>query len=321
MNETEPAPRLSISMVHHNGLLALDECMASLLQNPPSCSYEIIIVDNVSTDGARDMLRSRYPAVCLIENETRKGFGENQNTGIRASRGEYILLLNDDTIIHEGAFDCLVAYLDSHPESAVVGPRLLNGDGSLQVSCYRFPSPLRRMFENLLFNAAFPNHPIVGDHRSWPHDTERDVEYVSGAALLVRRSVIDRVGLFDTRFFMYAEEADWQKRMHADGWKVSFCPSSVITHLGGQSSTGMKDRQFCEFNRSQVKFIRKHYGVWGAAVQRVAMLIGACLRLAIWGTLRMAPAHRAAARKQLALWSRLLRWWLGLGPNAGLSDL
>ena len=319
MNEVSVPPTVSISIVHHDGLQALRDCLESLAANPPSVPYEIIIVDNVSTDGAVKMLAAEFPDVRLLRNETRQGFGENQNTGLKASRGKYLFLLNDDTILFSGAIDRLCEFLDRHPKTAVVGPRLLNSDGSLQASCYKFPSPLRCVWENTLLTAALPNSSTFGDYRAWAHDSMRDVDFVSGAALLVRREAIEQAGYFDPLFFMYAEETDWQKRIRQAGWEVSFCPDAVITHLGGQSSEGIKDRQLCEFHRSQIKFIRKHYGVGGVVVQRGAMIFGSLLRVTLWTLLY--PIKRNAARQNLRIWIRLLQWWAGFGPREGIAEL
>ena len=318
-DRTTQEPELSISIVHHDGLKTLRDCLESLAAHPPRRPYEIVIVDNVSTDGAREMLAAEFPDVRVLCNESRKGFGENQNTGLQASRGRTILLLNDDTLVHPGALDALCDFMEARPKTGVAGARLLNADGSLQLSCYRFPSPLRCVWENLLLTAAFPNSPVFGDYRAWPHNAVREVDFVIGAALLVRREAVEQAGYFDLLFFMYSEETDWQKRIHQAGWTIDFCPDSVITHLGGQSSEGMKDRQFCEFNRSQIKFIRKHYGAGGAAVQRIAMIFGSLLRLGMWTLLF--PVKKETARENIRTWKRLLRWWAGFGPHEGIAEL
>ena len=215
------------------------------------------------------MLEHDFPSVRLIKNRSRHGFGTNQNTAIQACGGKVYFVLNDDTIVHQGAIDTLCLFLENHPSVACVGPRLKNTDGSLQISCYKFPSPLRCVFENLLLTALFPNHPVIGDYRAWEHNRVREVDFVTGAAMMVRRSVIDQVGLFDDNtFFMYAEETDWQKRMTTEGWTIALCPDAVVTHSGGGSSASVPDRQFCEFQRSSAKFIGKHFAsfrIMGAA--------------------------------------------------------
>lgn len=319
--ETLVTPRLSVTLVHHDGLAALRDCLRSLYLHPPSISFEVVLVDNVSTDGAVEMVTAEFPEVRLLRNERRQGFGANQNRAMEASQGEYVFLLNDDTIVHPGAFDALCATLDTHPEVGCVGPRLLNLDGSLQISCYRFPSPGQCIAENLLLSAVLPDHPAFGDYRAWPHDSEREVDFVVGAAMLVRRKVMEEVGTFDSDFFMYFEEIDWQRRMRQRGWRIAFCPNAVITHLGGQSTEGLRNRQFVEFNRGKAKYLRKHYGAAGVLAQRLSILPGALLRLFLWGgVFLLSSRRRATARANLTTWARHLRWWSGFGPYKGLKE-
>lgn len=298
----------------------LRNCLRSIYENANDLDLEVIVVDNASTDGAVEMMEREFPQVEVIKNQQRYGFGHNQNTGIRACKGQYIFVYNDDTLLHKNALNALCKFLDENPRVGLVGPRLLNADGSLQMSCYKFPSPTRYIWENLLLTAAFPNSTIFGDYRKWQHETVREVDFVIGAAMLVRKSVIDQVGLFDERFFMYSEETDWQMRIRKAGWQIMLCPESVVTHLGGQSSEDAKDKQFCEFNRSAVKLIKKHYGVPGSIVQRLSMISGALIRIAVWSVVYLIlPAKRQTAERNVKNWTRLLKWWSGFGPHEGLS--
>lgn len=313
-------PKVSITIVHHQGLKMLQDCLHSIYDETRDLDFEVIVVDNVSDDGAVQMIATEFPQVRLIRNTERHGFGHNQNTGIKQALGQYIFIYNDDTLVHGNALPTLCAVLDKNPDVGLVGPKLVNSDGSLQMSCYRFPSPFRCICENLLLSAAFPDSTIFGDYRNWKHDKTREVDFVIGAAMLVRRSVVEQVGVFDELFFMYSEETDWQMRIKNAGWKIIFCPDAVITHLGGQSSEDAKDRQFSEFQTSSAKLIRKHYGVFGAGMQRLAMIIGAVLRLTLWSVIGvLMPSKRDAAAKQQHTWKRLLVWWLGLGPHEGLA--
>lgn len=315
------APRLSITLVHHQGLTVLRDCLQSIQDNPPAVPFEVIVVDNASSEGAPEMVRREFPQVILLRNERPQGFGTNQNRAMSVARGEYLLLLNDDTRVHPRALDALCCYMDTHPQIAVAGPRLLHPDGTLQISCYRFPSPWRSVLENLLLVAAFPGHPVIGDYRAWAHDTPREVDFVIGAAMLVRRCVLERVGGFDEAFFLYFEEIDWQRRIRQQGWQVAFCPDAVITHLGGQSTRQVRPRQLVEFNRSHLRFIRKHYGPGGALVLRAMMLIGSLLRLPLWTMIGLLhPARRETARAQIALWCFHLRWWSGWDRTPGLAE-
>ncbi len=298
----------------------LRDCLTSIFSNAPTFGFEVIVVDNASTDGAVEMLERHFPQVVIIKKKERHGFGHNQNLGIKAAMGEYILVYNDDTLVHGDALTVLCDFLDLHPTVGLIGPKLLNSDGSLQTSCYKFPSPLRYVFENLLLTAAFPSNTIFGDYRAWAHDVARQVDFVIGAAMLVRKTVVEQVGVFDELFFMYSEETDWQMRMSDAGWQIMLCPNAVITHLGGQSTEDAKDKQFSEFQSSSVKLMIKHYGALGAVVQRLSMLLGSVLRIAIWSALSViVPAKRPRAAIEIHKWNRLLRWWMGLGPKVGLA--
>ena len=315
-------PKLSISLVNTNNCKLLGVCLHSLYDVDHGVEFETILVDNVSTDGSAEMVRTEFPQVKLIENTGRKGFAANHNQAIAASQGEHVFVLNEDTVVHPGALKALCDFLDTHPDVGAVGPRLENPDGTLQKSCYRFPSPLRVVAENLLLVAAFPNNPMWGDYRAFAHDELRYVDFVSGAAFLVRREVIEKTGALDDGFFIYAEETDWQLRMHKDGWKVAFLPDVTIVHYGGQSSVAIKDRQFCEFHRSQLRFMRKHYGPVMELVNRVSMCVGAVLRMTIWPLVSVVkPSRRAELKPQIELWGRILKWYLWMGPHEGIREL
>ena len=312
------SPLLSITIVTGSSKEMLRDCLKSLLVDNADMPAEIIIVDNATRNGVVEMLQSEFPHIPLIINAWREGFATNQNRAMRASHGACILLLNDDTIVRPGALRALCGFLDQHPKTGAIGCRLENPDGTLQKSCYKFPSPARSLAENLFLVAAFPNHPWWGDYRAWPHDQTRAVDFVIGAAMMVRREVIDTVGFLDEGFFVYAEETDWCKRMHQAGWQVAFTPDAAVVHYGGQSSVAMKNQQFVEFTRNQMRYIIKHHGVLGGAVYRFSMLIGAILRIILWGIASLArPSKRATAR----LWWRILRWHLGLGPYQGIREL
>jgi GT2 family glycosyltransferase len=316
-------PKLSISLVNTNNKVLLRDCLKSLFEQEHGLEFETILVDNVSTDGSVEMVAAEFPQVSVIRNEKRKGFAANHNQAISASKGELVLVLNEDTIVRPGTLKTMCDFMDSHPRTGALGPKLENPDGTLQKSCYRFPSPMRSMAENLMLVAMFPTCSWWGDYRAWDHDTEKNVDFVSGAAILVRRQVIETTGVLDERFFIYAEETDWCYRMHKDGWNVTFIPNATIVHFGGQSSVAIKDRQFCEFNRSAGKYIRKHYGLWGAIVMRVSMVLGALLRVPLFAMISLVQKskRREETVDKLHLWIRLLRFWMGFGPYEGIAEL
>jgi GT2 family glycosyltransferase len=317
MSAQHPNPLISVVIVSYNTRDMTLECLRALCASTKGIASEVWLVDNASTDGSVDAVRQCFPEVRLIANDRNVGFGTANNQAMRQARGKYVLLLNTDAFVERSTISTLAACLDAHPDIAAVGPRLHNADRSLQRSCYRFPSPLRTMFENLLFTAAFPNNSIVGDLRNWPHDAERDVDFVIGACVLFRHSVLKTIGLFDEEFFMYAEETDLFYRLKKAGHRTVFVPTAQCTHLGGGSGNEQSSRVFCEFRRGQEKFFRKHYGLLGLMWYRFWMVFGAGLRIFLFGILALLrPARKSSATRELRTWSRILTWTLGRrGPG------
>jgi GT2 family glycosyltransferase len=293
------------------------ECLAKLQASLGDLEAEVFVVDNGSQDGSATAIRTAFPQVRLIENAVNLGFGPANNQAIRLASGKYILLLNSDAFPKPGAIANLVAYLDDHADTAVVGPRLLNRDGSLQKSCYPFPSPFRATCDYLMLTAIWPDSSLVGDFRNWPHDRERVVDFVIGACMLVRRSAIDQVGLFDEEFFFYGEETDWCRRFNKAGWKVAFSPGGEVYHLNGASGATQPDRVFSEFRRAQERFMRKHHGTAGLVLFHAVVLIGSALRIGAFGVLALvAPGKRSARLALVGKWRRILLWTLGRrGPG------
>jgi GT2 family glycosyltransferase len=275
------------------------------------------VVDNASTDGSVEAIQREFPDVKLLVNEVNKGFGAANNQALRLARGEFFLLLNSDAFPRSQAIERLLECASSHPRAAVVGPRLLNGDGSLQFSCYRFPSPLKSVWENCLLAAALPDHPVFGDFRNWEHDEEREVDFVIGACWLVRREAAEEVGFFDEEFFLYSEETDWAKRFWAAGWSVLFTPAAEVVHLGGGSGQTQADRVFNEFHRAQERFMRKHYGKTGLMVYRATTIFGACVRIVLFLVAALCRVRqRRDYLRQVSQWKRILLWILGKrGPG------
>jgi GT2 family glycosyltransferase len=247
-----PEPDVSVVVVTFNALPWLEQCLESVR------GLEVVVVDHGSTDGTLELVRGRFPEVELVE-QTNKGMGGGNNAGIRRAAGRYWLLLNSDAWVVGDAVARLVAFADAHPEAAVVGPRLLNRDGTLQRSARAEPSVWRLTTEyagirKLAPGSSLLNPLYVGgfDHRS-----VREVDWLSGAALLVRRAAADEVGLFDESFFMFSEEVDWLTRFRRAGWTVLFYPAAEVVHVGGATHGG---RMYVENLRGQLRFLDKHHG-------------------------------------------------------------
>jgi GT2 family glycosyltransferase len=247
-------------------------------------SCEVILVDNDSQDGTVAAVQSTYPIVQIIQNHENVGFGKANNQAFDLCRGEYVLLVNTDAFVHSGCSRLLTDFLDTHPDVAVVSPRILNKDRSLQASVHPFPTPLRCWIENLWLNPLVKNVFSLRDWRSWAHDETCEVPWVIGACMLVRKSVIDSTAGFDEHFFMYSEETDWQYRIRKAGWKIWYVHDAEVTHLGGASggTESLSSRTRVAFFESLDYFERKNFGRLGAVSVRAAMLIGSLIRICLW---------------------------------------
>ena len=318
----DAGPVLSVVVVSYNTRELTVRCLAELYADlagaSAGTSAEVFVVDNGSVDGSVATIREAFPDVSVIAVGRNAGFAAANNLAIARAAGEYILLLNSDAFVRPGAVAALVAYLRAYPGAAVVGPRLLNLDGTLQPSCFKFPSPRRAVCEYTLLTAAFPNHPVLGDLRAWPHDAERTVDFVIGACMLVRRAAIEQVGPFDEAFFMYAEETDWCRRFGTAGWTVGFTPAAAVTHVNGGSGKRQAKRVFSEFHRSAELYIRKHHGLSGLVIVRACLVGGSSLRLVLFGIAALVPGSRRP-RKLVRQWLRILIWHLGV-RGAGLRS-
>lgn len=296
------SPLLSVIIVSYNTRAMTLECLRDLHAGLQGMPAEVFVVDNASQDESAQAVREAYPAVHVVANERNVGFGAANNRAMQRAAGRYLLLLNSDAFPRPGALPAMVAALEDDATLGVVGPRLLNADGSLQVSCYRDPTPGRAWLENLWLSRLAPAGSRWGDYAGWAHDEPRRVDWLVGACLLVRREVFERVGGFDPGFFMYAEEADWQKRIRAAGWGIGFTPSAEVTHLGGASGAAERVRINQHFFNSLDYYEWKHHGLVGLVSLRLAMAVGCSMRLALWlGAWATRPGRRSLAKAKARL--------------------
>ncbi|HJR59004.1 MAG TPA: glycosyltransferase family 2 protein [Vicinamibacterales bacterium] len=251
-------PRLSVVVVNYNGAGHLESCLRSLVEHPPAIPTEIVVVDNGSTDGSGAITRA-FPPARLVQLPANVGFSAGTNAGIRATAGELVLLLNNDTVAPRGALDRLVERLDADPAAAIAGPRLVDGEGAAELSFGPMLSPLaeaRRKVVTSLHGRGF------GPVSSWVERAtrrEQYVDWVSGACLLVRRGVAEDVGLLDERFFLYTEDVDFCASVRARGWKVLFTPAAEIVHLRGRSRATAARQMNTAYRRSHLAFYEKHH--------------------------------------------------------------
>jgi GT2 family glycosyltransferase len=252
---------LSVSIVNTNSRELLLACLESLR----GAEAELVVLDNASEDGSADAVRERFPDVRLIAQEFRAGFGANHNAVIRATSGRYVYVLNEDTTAADWGFERMVGFLDAHPRVAALGPRLVYPDGRPQDSAWRFPTPL----VSALGLATLGKAGIKQSRGDEP----RRVDWVTGAALLLRRQALDEVGLFDEGFFLYSEEVDLQFRLSQAGWDVWFLPEVTVTHHESQFSAAVPERRINEMWRSRHRYWHKHHS--GAGARMAALFTGA----------------------------------------------
>jgi len=242
--------RAACVVVTYDALPWIEQCLESV------AGVDTVVVDNGSGDGTVDVVRQRFPAVRVIESENR-GLSAGWNTGIRATASEHVLLLNADAWLLDGALSALVAAADRHPRAAAIGPRLENTDGTLQRSVRGYPTAWRLATEYLYLRKLAPrSRPLNAFYGAgFDHAREREVEWLMGACLLVRRAVFDEVGPFDERYFLFSEEVDWMRRAADRGWSVVFTPDARCVHVGGAAHGG---RHFRENVGGHLRYLSLH---------------------------------------------------------------
>lgn len=272
-------PALSIIILSYNTRQLLKNCLKSVFGTIKKLKSEVIVVDNHSSDDSVPMVKKEFPQAKLIANQQNLGFSRGNNQGIKKARGEYILLLNSDTIVQSGALSKMANYLKEHPRVGVVGCRLLNQDGSPQLSAGGFPSLLTCAI------MLFWEHWHTSARVRGSFAQIKQVDWVMGAAMMIRKSVLDQVGLLDEKIFMYMEEIELCYRIKKVGGEVVFYPQAEITHLGrGSSRTGKKE-PILNIYKGLVYFFQKHRSPFELIILRLMLKTKALLALS-WGYLK-----------------------------------
>lgn len=328
----EAAPDISVVIVSWNVRPLLTQCLDSFIavagltlddQRPQGLlggrSIDFWVVDNGSTDDTVATLRAQYRWVHLIDAGRNLGFGAGNNLALGQCRGRLVLLLNPDTVITRAAdgrdaITVLADELECAPDVALVGPRLVYGDGTPQSSRRRFPTLAMGLMESTLLERWFPGNRWARRYHldDVPADRVQDVDWVTGACMLVRREALAQVGLFDEGFFMYSEELDLCKRLRAAGWRVVYQPQATVVHYEGQSSGQVVARRQVLFNTSKVRYFDKHVGAVSATVLRLALLSGFALEWAIEGAKWLVGHKRPLRRERMCAYREILR--TGLKP-------
>ncbi len=257
---------LSIIIVSYNARGDLERCLQSLHRPPPATPHEIIVVDNASSDGSAEAAR-RWSDIRVIESGANCGFAAGNNIGIRASTGTYLLLLNSDTIVPEGAIDRLLQVARDHPEAGVIGPRLVDAGGQPELSFGSMISPLAEWRQKRLIVGLANRNADISRRVETMTRREQSPDWVSGACLLVSRADAEQVGLLDERYFMYLEDVDFCAAVRSLGRRILFTPSVEIVHLRGRSRASALSQTHAAYRRSQLAFYAKHLGLYAGLLR------------------------------------------------------
>lgn len=285
---------VSIIIVNWNTRDALRSCLQSIYRQAGEISFNVVVIDNASTDGSAEMVKAQFPQVTLIENMENRGFASANNQGITTAKGRYVLLLNSDTIVLNRAIAKMVSFADDNPEAGIVGCRVLNPDKSLQRTCFMFPSILNMLLSSSYLYKIFPRSRIFARERMtwWDRSDVQEVDVVTGCCMLARREAIEHVGLMDERFFMYGEETDWCYRFKKAGYKVLFTPGAEIIHLGGESSKQATMQTALLRRGSRLLFFKKHKGYVSYASACLLIALFFLLRIPYWLLMVLYPKKK-----------------------------
>ena len=315
---------LSIVIINWNSLEFTRQCVASIVENVSGLEYEIIVVDNASPDGSGRLIESLSLPMKAVHAPRNLGFSRGNNLGVDHSSGKIILFLNPDTLVQGTAIQEMTAALRDAKDLGVIGCTLLNRDLSIQTTCIqRFPTISNQLFGIDLLKRSLPKLSMFGMRELFASANKgvTEVEVVSGACLMVKRSVFESVGRFSTDYFMYAEEADLCYKVRKGGWKVGYIRDAQIVHFGGQS-TGKREDGFADIamRESLFKFFKKFRGAPYALLYRAALLLGAVARIALALPLLAFPVRHKDALRVLRKWTRISAWSLALQSSHAGSE-
>lgn len=292
--DSPTAPDISVSIVNWNTRSDLLECLSSLIPRecrrlPSGCVFQaegvfcdVTVVDNNSQDFSADAVQSLFPVVRLLRMDRNLGFAAGHNRAFAAARGRYRFVLNPDATVSAGCLKALLDFAEAHPRAAVIGPRVLNPDGSIQHSARAFPTLMAALYRHSVLGRLFPDNPHTRRYlqSDWDHRDSRQVDWVSGSAMLIREEALRELGGFDERYYMYVEDVDLCWRARQAGWEVWFCADAEVTHKKARASDLMPNRMIYHHHRSMYIFYRTHYRPRAGVLERVITPPGLVLRAA-----------------------------------------
>jgi GT2 family glycosyltransferase len=324
MTTCAEAPRagtrvIDLLLVSFNTAHLLERLRSSLSDAAvPGLQLRLLAVDNASSDGSGEILRATFPCALFIQNQVNVGFGRANNQLAEHVRGDYVLLLNTDAFVSPETLAVTVEYMERHPRCGILGVRLVGSDGSAQPSLRAFPTPLTTFLRRTGLH-RFIRLESARDDLARDHTMVSDCDWVPGCYYLVRRAVLEEIGLFDPRFFMYFEEVDHCRRARAAGWQVTYLPSTSVVHLGGESAKSVasltQDRQISPYQtESELLYVRKHFGAGGLLWHLLLVVLGDAI-LALKDLVKARGLASAARRFRLTQLTWRLAWRTALGTK------
>lgn len=270
--------QLSVIIISYNAKAHLKGCLQSLYDHTAVDPFEIIVVDNASTDGSLAMLAREFPKVRTIASPDNIGFAGANNLAMREAKSQFFLLLNNDALVTSGAVDTMLRLIQEKPDVGVLGPLLRNEDGSVQVSYGRMISLHAEAIQRVLTRGNTRGNPLVRRYIANRSKKEAYPDWVSGACMMLRADVVKSVGFFDDHFFMYSEEVDLCERIRRAGYRVYYTPQAEVVHIGGKSTEANPEKAAFEYRRSQLYFYSKHYGRVRVLLLKAYLLVSIAVR-------------------------------------------
>jgi N-acetylglucosaminyl-diphospho-decaprenol L-rhamnosyltransferase len=312
---------ISVILVSYNTLEMTKKALDDLFSSLGNLEMEVFIIDNASKDDSAEILRREYPHISLIENKQNVGFGRANNQALPFIRGRYVLLLNTDAFVEPDTITKTVQYMNAHPKCGILGVKLLWRDGTLQPSCRFFPTPWNIFLERTNLKRFF-RHTKMVDDMSWDHNSVRDCDWVPGCYYLIRKEVIDQVGLFDPRYFLYYEEVDHCFAARRAGWKVVYFPDTPVVHIGGESakhegeiSSSSQQIESLQIE-SELLYFRKNHSLIGVLIYLLLSSLADFIQL-LKDLIKVRPAKRVLFNLKHALfvWKMFFRTRLASKPT------
>jgi N-acetylglucosaminyl-diphospho-decaprenol L-rhamnosyltransferase len=289
---------LTISIVSLNTRDLLVDCLRSVFDST-GLTFDVVVVDNGSTDGSPEIVAQRFPKARLVRNRENRGFAAANNCALRDAGGRHILLLNPDTVVRPDTLKRMVAFMDETPAAGIAGPRIHFPDGRFQSCGYRFPTLLSEIRQSKNLDKVIRR--VVGDEPRARLDSQPfETDWVDGACLLIRREAMEAVGLLDEQYFLYAEELDWCFRVRQAGWRVYALPGVEMLHYQGQSSAQMSDFSLMHLVETRLRYYRKHHGLASALATSFVYVVG---------NVRLMSRDRRKATVKLRA---TVHWWRSL---------